>query len=91
MLVSEIIINPKNKTMDQMYNDTIGKVYNVYESHQHYTDNFTVSPSLLYDTDTIHRTIYYIVDTIEQMKDDNIPEQSQIMIALNELLDYFNK
>jgi hypothetical protein len=91
MRISEIIIDPNKKLLDQLRTSDIDMFYKVYETYQRETNNFTISADDLYDKNIIYSIIYYIIHNIEILTDRKFPNNSQIIIAFNELLEYFNK
>ena len=89
MLISELIIDDNKKLLDLLSGvDT--ELYNIYEDLQIRSDDFSIPATDLFTTDDIYKFIYYFVDSIEQLDANGVPNNSQIKIGLNELLDYFN-
>jgi len=91
MRISEITINPNKKVLEQLYSDKIHAAYELYELFQNITSDFSKSSSELYEDSFAIKMIHELVRLIELLQEDNVPDSTQIIIALNELLDYFNK
>lgn len=90
MLVSEVILDANKKLLDQIKTSMLDEFYDLHDQYDVETDNFTVPATKLYSEDHIHTMIYHLINSIDKLSNDNNTKSSQIMIALNELLDYFN-
>lgn len=91
MLVYEIIVDPNAKLLEQFFSDEINICYALYETYQKKSNDFSKPVDDLYEWNDIHENIYYVTHLIEILQEHDIPETSQVIIALYELLDYFNK
>ena len=91
MKISEILVDANKQLLDQIRHQDSDLFYIVYLEYQKVTTDFSQPAKMLYDNDHIYTVIYYLVDGIDKLEILGFPNDSQIMIALNELLDYFNR
>jgi hypothetical protein len=91
MFISEIIINQNIKLLEKFYSDKIDMCYSLYKLFQSESNDFIIPVIDLYEWDYIHEQIYYVTYLIEVLQETHIPNTSQVIIALDDLLNWFNK
>jgi hypothetical protein len=90
MRICEIDVNVNKQLVDNIKSKYTSEAYILYNSIKDYTNNFNTHVNRLCNPITVIDIIDHITELMEKLS-GNFPDNSQVMILLNELIDYFNQ